>query len=327
MNKMDLVLSLIILQNQKRNTMIEHIELSDLDLRYESYRLRSKKEEQRLINSVLNHGIRDPLQGVATEDGSKILLNGFKRLRCARKLNIEIVPWSSLGQDEAAGIVELLRGSTARHLTILEQARLVDELQGVHAMSTADIALLLEKSKAWVSVRTGIMDGMNECVKTAIFNGLFPAYAYLYVLRPFIRINAVTQKEVNEFVTAVSGMDLSIRDIRTLAQGYFKGSDELRSQITDGNIPWCLRQLNKVIKSESGCTGDEQRMLTDLDRVLRAMRRIAVHSYDNRLKSGAFFAQANLLTKNLLDQVTPFEQSIRTLHDRSGKTSGNLLPA
>jgi hypothetical protein len=327
MNKMDLVLSLIILQNQKRNTMIEHIELSDLDLRYESYRLRSKKEEQHLINSVLNHGIRDPLQGVATEDGAKILLNGFKRVRCARKLNIEIVPWSSLGQDEAVGIVELLRRSTDKHLTILEQARLVDELQGVHAMSTADIALMVEKSKAWVSVRTGIMDGMSECVKSAIFNGLFPAYAYLYVLRPFIRINAVTQKEVTAFVTAVSGMDLSIRDIRTLAQGYFKGSDELRRQITEGNIPWCLKQLKETIKLESGCTGEEQRTLADLGRVLRTMRRITVNSYDNRLQSGAFFAQANLLTKDLMDQVTPFEQAIRTLHDRSGQTSGNLLPA
>lgn len=307
--------------------MIEHIELSDLDLRYESYRLRSKKEEQHLIHSVLNHGIREPLQGVANEDGFKILLNGFKRVRCARKLNIEIVPWYSLGQDEAVGILELLRRSTAKHLTILEQARLIDELQGVHAMSTADIALMVEKSKAWVSVRTGIMDGMSECTKSAVFNGLFPAYAYLYVLRPFIRINAVTKKEVDAFVTAVSGMDLSIRDIRTLAQGYFKGSDELRRQITDGNIPWCLRQLKETIKFESGCTGDEQRMLTDLDRLLRAMRRIAVNSYDNRLKSGAFFAQANLLTKDLLDQVTPLEQSLRALHDRSGQTSGNLLPA
>jgi hypothetical protein len=132
---------------------------------------------------------------------------------------------------------------------------------------------------------------------------------------------------VNEFVTTVSGLDLSIRDIRTLAQGYFKGSDELRRQITEGNIPWCLRQLKKANKSESGCTGNEQRMLADLDRVLRTMKRIAVHGYDNRLQSGAFFAEANLLTKDLLDQLTPFEQSIRTLHDRSGQTSGNLLPA
>lgn len=327
MNKMDLVWSFIILQDQERNTMIEHIELSDIDLRYESYRLRSRTEEQHLTTSILTHGIRDPLQGVATDDGLKILLNGFKRVRCARKLNIEIVPWYSLGQDEAVGILELLRRSTARHLTILEQARLIDELQGVHAMTTGDIALLLEKSKAWVSVRTGIMNEMSECVKTAVFTGRFPAYAYLYVLRPFIRINAVTKKEVNAFVTAVSGKDFSIREIRMLAHGYFKGSDALRSQIEEGNVPWCLKQLKETSRPETGCTGDELRMLADLDQVLRKMRRVAVTSYDNRLRSGAFFAQANLFTKEIVDQMTSFEQSMRALHDRSGQASGNLLPA
>jgi hypothetical protein len=265
------------------------------------------------------------LEGVAPEDGPKILLNGFKRIRCAKKLKIGVVPWYSLGQDEAVGILELLRRSPTKHLTILEQARLIDELQSVHTMSTTDIALLLEKSKAWVSVRTGIMINMSECVKTAIFNGRFPAYAYLYVLRPFIRINAVTKKEVNAFVTAISGKNLSIRDIRTLAHGYFKGSDGLRKQIETGNIPWCLNQLKETTKPETGCTGEEQRMLTELDQLLRKIQHIAVKSYDNRLKSGAFLAQANLLTKELLDQVTPFEQSMRALYDRSGQTSGNLL--
>jgi hypothetical protein len=305
--------------------MIEQIELSEIDLRYESYRLRSKVEEQALIHSVLSHGIRDPLEGVAPDAGPKILLNGFKRVRCAKKLKIGVVPWYSLGHDEAVGILELLRRSTTKPLTILEQARLIDELQGVHAMSTSDIALLLEKSKAWVSVRSGIMVDMSDCVKVAIFNGRFPAYAYLYVLRPFIRINGVTKKAVNTFVTAVSGMNLSIRDIRTLAHGYFKGSDELRKQIELGNIPWSLKQLKDTTKPETGCIGDEQRMLIDLDQALRRMQRIIVKSYDDHLKSGAFLAQANLLTKELLDQVTPFEQSMRALYDRSGQTPGNLL--
>ena len=305
--------------------MIEQVELSEIDLRYESYRLRSKVEEQTLINSVLNHGIREPLEGVTPVNGPKILLNGFKRVRCAKKLKIGVVPWYSLGKDEAVGMLELLRRSTTKPLTILEQARLIDELQGVHAMGTADIALLLEKSKAWVSVRSGIMVDMSECVKAAIFDGRFPAYAYLYILRPFIRINAVTKKEVNAFVTAVSGMHLSIREIRTLAHGYFKGSDELRKQIEVGNIPWCLKQLKETTKPETGCIGDEQRMLTDLEQTLRKMQHIAVKSYDNRLKSGAFLAQANLLSKGLLDYMAPFEQSMRALYDRSRQTPGNLL--
>jgi hypothetical protein len=41
----------------------------------------------------------------------RILLNGFKRYRCAKRLNHHTVPYVSLGPDEAAGIVQLMRGS------------------------------------------------------------------------------------------------------------------------------------------------------------------------------------------------------------------------
>ena len=40
--------------------------------------------------------------------------------------------------------------SNAQSLTILEQARLIDELQSVQGMCCSDIALLIERSRAWV---------------------------------------------------------------------------------------------------------------------------------------------------------------------------------
>ena len=58
-----------------------------------------------------------------------ILLNGFKRYRCASKLRIRMVPYASLGEDEVAGILNLLRISNDRSLRILEQARFIDELK------------------------------------------------------------------------------------------------------------------------------------------------------------------------------------------------------
>ena len=63
----------------KRKIMIKQIEISSLDLRYEGYRLKSKIAEKILLASIIEHGIRDPLQGVDLGDGISILLNGFKR--------------------------------------------------------------------------------------------------------------------------------------------------------------------------------------------------------------------------------------------------------
>ena len=140
-------MTLSIILCRKWLNMAEQIEISSLDLRYEAYRLRSPGAEKTLLASILENGIRDPFQGVDT-DGCRILLDGFKRYRCALRLSIGIVPYWSLGDDEASGLIELLRASNARGLSILEQARLIDELKTVHQMSTAEIAGLLEKSKA-----------------------------------------------------------------------------------------------------------------------------------------------------------------------------------
>ena len=52
--------------------MVEQVEISGLDLRYASCRVRSKPAEKMLLDSIITHGIRDPLQGVDTEDGTKI---------------------------------------------------------------------------------------------------------------------------------------------------------------------------------------------------------------------------------------------------------------
>lgn len=305
--------------------MTEQVEISSFDLRYECCRIKSTSAEKILLESILTHGIRDPLQGVDTKDGIRILLNGFKRVRCAKKLGIGIVPWHSFGNDESVGILELLRISNARSLTILEQARLIDELKIVHNMCNSDIALLLEKSRAWVSVRTGIIKEMSACVIDKIFNGKFPAYSYMYTLRQFIRINSVKREDVDEFVRSVSGKNLSIRDIETLAHGYFKGSDELRNQIKNGNISWGLERLKESFKGPAGCTGIEQKALKDLEITQKYMQRVAYKSCDKRLKTASFKAQANLLAGGILRQVNAFEKAVRELHDRSGQTPGNIL--
>jgi len=43
--------------------MSESVELSSLDLRYEGYRLRDDAREARLLASIAERGIDEPLQG------------------------------------------------------------------------------------------------------------------------------------------------------------------------------------------------------------------------------------------------------------------------
>ena len=64
--------------------MREIVELSSLDLRYEGHRLRDDAREARLLASIAERGIEEPLQGVDTP-AARFLLDGFKRCRCGQE--------------------------------------------------------------------------------------------------------------------------------------------------------------------------------------------------------------------------------------------------
>jgi hypothetical protein len=305
--------------------MPDNIEISALDLRYETCRLKSPGSEKILLGSILESGIRDPLQGVDIK-GRHILLDGFKRYRCAVKLGIGIVPYTSLGDDEAYGLITLLRTSNAKSLSILEQARLIDELQSVHQMTTAGIAGLLEKSKAWVSVRAGIIRQMSPTVATHIFAGRFPVYSFMYTLRLFMRLNSVKKEDVDAFVNLVAGRGFSIRDIDLLANGYFKGSEDFRQQIAAGNIAWAIDRLKKAIPVESKCTKIEQDTIKMLEITLKYMQKLTVRCRDDRFKTDAFFAQANLLSGGIIRQLDLFARAMGDFYDHTRQTQC-CLPA
>jgi len=144
--------------------MSREIEISSLDLRYESYRMKNPALEGKLLASILQRGIQEPLEGVPSSE-SFILLNGFKRYRCARQLQIHTVPYSCLGEEQVGAILKLLRVSNDKTLNILEEARFLTELKQVGGMSLGEIAQSLSRSKAWVSMRLSLLDEMSEPVR------------------------------------------------------------------------------------------------------------------------------------------------------------------
>jgi len=299
-------------------SVAQEIEISTLDLRYESYRMHNGAQEARLLASMADRGIEEPLEGVDTQEG-KILLNGFKRYRCARKLRIETVPYQSLGEDEAMGIVGLLRVSNNKSLSILEQARFIDDLKNLHRMSVAEIAEELSRSKSWVSMRLGLIAEMTEAVRKKIFSGAFPVYPYMYTLRQFMRMNSITKAQIEEFVVALSGKKLSVRQIEQLIHGYFRGPESFRKEIRNGNIALPLEWIKQVPDDPEGCNEFERVLLKDLEIVQKYMQRVMGKSTDQRLKNRAFHAQAHLLTAGILSRARAFLDTLRKLNDRSAK--------
>ena len=298
--------------------MSENVERSSLDLRYEGHRLRDDAREARLLASIAERGIEEPLEGVDTPTG-RYLLNGFKRYRCAAKLGIECVPYVSLGPEEATGILSLMRVSTDKALNLLEQAKFIADLVTLHGLSVAEVAETLGRSKAWVSMRRSLLAEMSAEVEKLLFRGAFPVYAYMYTLRPFRRLNAIPQREIERFIQAVAGQRLSVRDIERLAQAYFRGPASLREAIDRGQWRWTLDQLRSVPEDREGCNEFERVLLGDLQILRKYLRRVMTKCHDPQLKNRAFYAQANLLTGGLLSQLDPFRERMKEFYDRSGR--------
>ena len=300
--------------------MSEIVERNSLDLRYQGYRLRNDAREARLLASIAERGIEQPLRGIDAAHG-RLLLDGFKRQRCADKLHIECVPYVSLGEEEAEGIINLMRLTEQKTLTILEQARFVAELLSIHDMTVADVAQTLSRSKAWVSLRHGLLKEISPVLQEILFRGRFPVYSYMVTLRPFMRINNVTSGEIERFVQAVAGQDLSVRQIELLTHGYFRGPASLRQAIDEGKWKWSLSQMQAAAEDPEGCNDFERSVLRDLEQLLKLLGRLMTRSHDRRLQTRPFHAQANLLLASLLSRRDSFFTKMEEFHDRSGHAS------
>jgi hypothetical protein len=300
----------------RRERVAEVIEISAIDLRYESYRMKNPVLEGRLLASIAERGIEEPLEGVEAGE-AKVLLNGFKRYRCARKLKIKMVPYTALGEDEASAMVQVLRASNRRTLSILEQARFIDHLHAVHKLEISDIADLVSRSKSWVTMRLGLIGKMSERVRENLFGGRFPVYSYMYTLRPFMRMNGEGRKEVEEFIEAVGGKRFSVRQIEQLAHGYFRGPESFREEVRAGNFTLVLEQMNGVPEDPDGVNEFERVLLKDLELVVKYMQRVVTKYNDRRLKTRSFYSQANLLAAGVLSRAAAFSKAVEALYDRS----------
>jgi ParB/RepB/Spo0J family partition protein len=293
------------------------IELDQLDLRYEGHRLRQRGREERLLASMAREGIREPLAGAVVES-AYVLLDGFKRWRCARQLHVHRVPFVTLGADETSAILELLGRAQRSRLSVVEEARFLDELKA-RGLSLAEMAEALGRSKAWVSLRLGLLESMSPVVRQHVFDGGLPVYSWIYSLAAFRRLNGVTVGQVEEFVGAVSGRGLSVRQIEQLAHGYFRGPESFRQELRRGHLTLLLQQMAAVPADPDGCSEFERILVGDLELIQKHAQRVVGKSQDRRLQSRAFFVQCHLLTGGLLSRAKGFLQILKQLHDRSRK--------
>lgn len=294
--------------------MVRQIEIETLDLKYEPFRMRNPRLEGKLLCSIRERGVSEPVLGVDTEK-APVLLDGFKRLRGARTLGLDHLPYESQGSDPAEAIASLLHKRPDQPLNILEQAAFLDELRATQDWSIGRMAQHLSRSKAWVWLRMDLLRELRPAIRAKLFLGQFPTYAYLYSVRPFMRINGTFRADAERFVLATSGRHLSVRQIDRLSRSCFEGPPELREQILAGRFELVLRE-DEPSPGAVGLSAAEKTLLRELEAIRKGLRRATALAGNERLKSPAFHAQAGLVSAGILQESKSFLKTVRRLHDR-----------
>ena len=309
---------------------METIELNSIDLRLEKTRLRNSAVERTLLDSIAHEGILSPLYVTGSDaSGYYLLVDGFKRYRCARKLGMGMAPIECIADDIATGIVTFIRRNEyGSGITTLEQAAMIEELHRRCAMSIYDIAKRLGRCPSWVSMRLGILEDLTPLLREKILSGAFPARAYLYGIKGFTRGNKIAKERIDLFVSAVSGKGLSTRALFVLSRASFTGGTVIERLVLEGDVHRALHILRVDTNGsdDTSLNAKERLFIKELQSTAAGMSRIIAQSDTLDTTAGSFTQYVNLWSGAILKRLSDFAATIKELYDRSGSCSGSSHP-
>jgi predicted transcriptional regulator len=297
-------------------TQGEEIEISEVDTRFEGLKIRDKDREKKLIGDLSKGDLLTPL--LTTEiEGVLVLLDGFKRLRAAIALNWSTIRCLSVAENEVTGILELLQRSRGHKMDLYSEACFVSRLHKEHHFSLAKLANELGRSKSWVSMRTLFTESMTVKTEAQLRSGTFPLHAWIYSIRPFMRMNDKNKSLAEEFVDLCVKENYTLREIDILSRIWFEQGEDKRNELRKGNGEWILRQLNEKVKAGHCLSAKEQADLKILAYLERAIRQCHIHSFvAPEQSSSEYREQSHLSYFTIVSNIDPIKKKLEVLYDQ-----------
>ncbi len=145
-----------------------------LDLRLSFLRPTHTKIVDKMTASLIKYGQLTPVTVVADKD-RMLLVDGFKRQRSARQLNMHEILVTALHKTncEAKALIYLLNRPAS--FSIIAEANLIRDLIEVEGLNQVETATLLDRHKSWVSRRLAMIRGLAPEVVEDIKLALIPA--------------------------------------------------------------------------------------------------------------------------------------------------------
>jgi ParB/RepB/Spo0J family partition protein len=237
--------------------------LDSLDLRYARLRRRHPQAERRLLASLEEIGQQSPVIVVAgAEPGRYVLIEGRKRVRALRRLKADVVKAAIWEMTAGQALVAAYQLQDGTGWNALEEGWLVWELVRGAGLSTAEAGLRLERSKAWVSGRLGLVESLPEAVQEGVRSGKIGAYTATRHLLAFARANA---EDCERLATKVIENGFRSREVETLCRYYASAGREGKRRMLED--PGRFLKALEASKHKDGGSGsvEEARCLKNLE--------------------------------------------------------------
>jgi hypothetical protein len=234
------------------------VELHHLDRKYERLKVRDRREEGRVFASMGSKGQSAAVVLVSGPDPVRpyVLLDGFKRVRAAERLGLDVVEAAVWPQGEADALV-LLHSLQRQHgRNALEDGYLVEVLTTEHGMSLEQAAVRLCRSKSWASRRLGLVKDLPVWLQACVRDGWVQCYAATKYVVPLARAN---RDHAERLARKLSEMDVSTRDVGVLYLAWRNG-DAAQQEMVVSRPDMVLA----AHRARSGDDGPEAAVLDEL---------------------------------------------------------------
>ena len=249
------------------------LEFHQLDLRYESLRVRRQDRERRLLASLAEHGQQVPIVVVAiAEDPNRfVVIDGYKRIRVLRKLGRDTVTVAVWDMPETEALILDRSLRTAEGETALEQGWLLSELYRSLEMSLEDLARRFDRSKSWVSRRLALVGELPESVQQYVRLGKIGAHAAMKYLVPIARTNKLSCERLAD---EIARNQFSTSEVGLIYDAWRKGPIYVQNNILDSPKLF-LRTRREIEEYDPESVDAGKELLRNLDMVGGIARRTA----------------------------------------------------
>lgn len=298
-------------------TQARHIEIHQLDLRYEHTRIYKKRMLDGLYRSLKQFGQLTPVVVTQAENNQLVLIDGYFRVKATRMCGKDRVLGVIENCDEKSAVLSMLRNNSGRAWDAFEEASLLNEFVLRFELGISEAARLIGRDKSFVKRRLDLVRELPEEILDAVTSNAVSIWSATRILVPLARANREHALKLTAYLTQAP---LSTRDLNYFFKKYRTSNHGIRSRMIEDpslflKVVQNQRQEEEALKLARGVEGrwlkEVVSVCSDLKQ-LQKTRKKAIYpglEADMQKKMVAALTEAYNRCNHLYDEVMTHDQT------------------